>query len=41
MEMPHKVVCEVIMTEQTVRELHNFLGKELDFLDKRHKEEIS
>lgn len=28
-EMPHEIQCELIMTEQAVKELHTFLGKEL------------
>ncbi len=33
MEMPHELLCEIIMTEQVVKELHTFLGKELKILE--------
>ncbi len=40
-EMPHEILCELIMTEQAVKELHKFLGKELAIRkDVRTKEEI-
>jgi hypothetical protein len=29
MAMPHEIQCELIMTEQTVKELYSYLGKEL------------
>ena len=32
-EMRHKILCELVMTERAVRELHNFLGRELKLLD--------
>ncbi|KKN47084.1 hypothetical protein LCGC14_0666500 [marine sediment metagenome] len=37
MEMPHEIQCELIMTEQAVKELYNFLGKELKALEERRQ----
>lgn len=34
-EMLHIILCELIMTEQTARELHDFLGKELKLLGEK------
>jgi len=33
----HTLVCELIMTEQAARELHAFLGKELNQVEKSKK----
>jgi len=38
-EMPHEILCELIMTEQAVKELHNFLGKELKILEEMHEDQ--
>ncbi len=32
-EMPNIQQCELIMSERTVRELYNFIGKELEIFD--------
>lgn len=37
-EMKHKILCEVIMTEKTAREIYKFLGKELKALEEMKKE---
>ncbi|MFX1361362.1 MAG: hypothetical protein ACFFDL_15745 [Promethearchaeota archaeon] len=36
-EMNHTIVCELIMTEKTAREIYNFLGKELELLEDKKK----
>jgi len=36
--MNHKVLCEIIMTEEVTREIYNFLGKELENLEKMKRE---
>jgi len=36
-EMSHKILCEIIMSEQAVREIYTFLGKELEELEKLKK----
>lgn len=36
MEMPHILQCELIMTDQAVRELYNFLEKELKIKDEQN-----
>jgi hypothetical protein len=36
--MNHKVLCEIIMTEKVTREIYNFLGKELENLEKIKRE---
>ena len=39
MEMPHEISCQLIMTEQAVKELHTFLGKELEINEKIRKDQ--
>ena len=35
--MKNKVMCEIIMSARAAKELHDFLGKELEFLEKTMK----
>ncbi|MGV9171910.1 MAG: hypothetical protein ACOC44_09225 [Promethearchaeia archaeon] len=36
-KMEHNILCEIVMTERAVREIYNFLGKELEELEERRK----
>ena len=36
-EMTHLIQCELIISEQAVREIYNFIGKELEALEKIKK----
>ena len=38
-KMPHKILCEVVMTEKAAKELHSFLGRQLSLLEKLKEQE--